>query len=204
MTAVVEEVGPWSSACGYSIWLSVVIYIAPPGDAGRQVSSKERSDCVKANERRKIMSSKKSSKAVAQRFAFQYAVKFLCTSNIPGTSQTTTSLLPGSYATVVNIHNPNAKTAGFRMKLAAATSTQIDPPQITDFIKEALKPDQATKVDCSRIRDFGIQPIHGFEGFLVIESTLSLDVVAVYTAAGNSGQGVVSTNVEYIRERKLT
>ena len=58
------------------------------------------------------------------RYRYQYAVKFLCTSNIPGTSQTTTSLLPGAYATVVNIHNPNSKPTGYRMKLAAATSTE--------------------------------------------------------------------------------
>ena len=149
------------------------------------------------------MSSKKGAKAVAPRFAFQYAVKFLCTSNIPGTSQTTTSLLPGSYVTVVNIHNPNPAVAGFRMKLAVSTSTEIDPPLISSFIKEKLRPDQATKVDCSRIREFGLQLIHGFEGFLVIESTLSLDVVAVYTAAKNGSPGVDSMEVEYIRERKL-
>src|SRR5687768_14836420 len=125
------------------------------------------------------MDTKKSSKAVAPRFAFQYAVKFICTSNIPGTSQTTTSLLPGSYATVVNIHNPNSRTAPFRMKLAVSTSTEINEPLISKFINEKLKPDQATKVDCSRIGEFGLHLIHGFEGFLVIESTLSLDVVAV-------------------------
>jgi hypothetical protein len=158
---------------------------------------------VRSFERRRIMSSKKSTKAVALRFAFQYAVKFLCTSNIPGTSQTTTSLLPGSYATVVNIHNPNSQTAGFRMKLAVSTSTEIEPPLISNFIKEKLKPDQATKVDCSRIREFGLQLIHGFEGFLVIESTHSLDVVAVYTAAKKSGDGVESIDVEYIPERKM-
>jgi len=158
---------------------------------------------VRGLERRKAMSSKKGAKAVAPRFAFQYAVKFLCTSNIPGTSQTTTSLLPGSYVTVVNIHNPNPDVAGFRMKLAVSTSTEINPPLISSFIKERLRPDQATKVDCSRIREFGLQLIHGFEGFLVIESTLSLDVVAVYTAAKNGSPGVDSMEVEYIRERKL-
>ena len=149
------------------------------------------------------MPRKKSAKAVAPRFAFQYAMKFICTSNIPGTSQTTTSLLPGSYATVVNIHNPNSQAAGFRMKLAVSTSTEIDPPLISSFIQDKLKPDQATKVDCSRIREFGLHLIHGFEGFLVIESTLSLDVVAVYTAAKNDGNGVESMDVEYIPERKL-
>jgi hypothetical protein len=89
------------------------------------------------------------------------------------------------------------------MKLAVSTSTEIDPPLISNFIKETLKPDQATKVDCSRIREFGLQPIHGFEGFLVIESTLSLDVVAVYTAAKTGGDGVESMDVEYVPERKI-
>jgi hypothetical protein len=149
------------------------------------------------------MASKKSAKAVAPRFAFQYAVKFLCTANIPGTSQTTTSLLPGTYETVVNIHNPNSRKAAFRMKLALSTATQVDPPIISGFINETLKPDQATKVDCSRIGEFGLHLIHGFEGFLVIESTLSLDVVAVYTAAPVGGSGVESMDVEYIRERRL-
>ena len=148
------------------------------------------------------MVSKKGAKIVSPRFAFQYAVKFICTSNIPGTSQTTTSLLPGTYETVVNIHNPNTRAVPFRMKLAVSTSTQIDPPLISSFINESLKPDQATKVDCSRIREFGLHLIHGFEGFLVIESTLSLDVVAVYTAAKNGGE-IESMDVEYIRERRL-
>src|SRR5262245_17930552 len=136
------------------------------------------------------MASKKRAGAVAHRFAFQYAVKFLCTSNIPGTSQTTTSLLPGTYETVVNIHNPNSRAVVFLRKLAVSTWTQIDPPQISQFISETLKPDQATKVDCSRIGEFGLHLIHGFEGFLVIESTLSLDVVAVYTA-GKHADGEV-------------
>jgi hypothetical protein len=148
------------------------------------------------------MANKKKAKAAAQGFSFQYAVKFLCTSNIPGTSQTTTSLLPGTYETVANIHNPNPKAVGFRMKLATATSTKVDPPQISKFIKETLQPDQATKVDCSRLGEFGNQPIHGFEGFLVIESSHSLDVVAVYTAGKNGGE-VESIDVEYIPERKL-
>jgi hypothetical protein len=142
------------------------------------------------------MATKARARAAAPRFAYQYAVKFLCTSNIPGTSQTTTSLLPGSYATVVNVHNPNAAAVGFRMKLASASG------DISGFIKGELKPDQATKVDCSQLGKFGPHPIHGFEGFLVIESPLSLDVVAVYTAAGDTGK-VASIDVEDIRERRL-
>lgn len=142
------------------------------------------------------MATKKPTRAAAPRFAFQYAVKFLCTANIPGTSQTTTSLLPGSYETVVNVHNPNAASVVFRMKLASAGG------DISGFIRGELKPDQATKVDCSQLGKFDLHLIHGFEGFLVIESPLSLDVVAVYTAAGDTGK-VTSLDVEYIRERRL-
>lgn len=129
---------------------------------------------------------------MAQRY--QYAAKFLCTANIPGTSQTTTSLLPGSYQTVVNIHNPNKETASLRMKIAVAGGP------ISKFKNSKLGPDEAAKVDCSAIRNFGIHAIHGVEGFLVIESNLSLDVIAVYTA----GKGdVQSIDVEQVRERQI-
>ena len=141
----------------------------------------------------------KKSKAVATpRFRFQYAAKFLCTANLPGTSQTTDSLLPGVYQTVINIHNPNNQVARIRKKIAVT-----NPPAISKFVDGALKPDEAAKVDCTDIvRDFGLAFIHGAEGFLVIESTLSLDVTAVYTA-GPRGAGVSSIDVEQINERKL-
>lgn len=127
-------------------------------------------------------------------FRFQYAAKVLCTSNIPGTSQTTDSLLPGSYQTVVNIHNPNAETIRLRKKIATTLG-------ISKFVGGGLKPDEAGKVDCREIaQGFGITFIHGVEGFLVIESTHSLDVIAVYTA----GKGdVASIDVEQVRERPL-
>ncbi|HWC76071.1 MAG TPA: hypothetical protein VG778_01340 [Blastocatellia bacterium] len=129
---------------------------------------------------------------------FQYAAKILCTANLPGTSQTTSSLLPGVYQTVVNIHNPNDAVAKIRMKLALT-----NPPQISEFNKGTLKPDEARKVDCGNItQDFGIVFIHGAEGFLVIESSLSLDVIAVYTA-GKQGGEVESIDVEQVRERAL-
>jgi hypothetical protein len=71
---------------------------------------------------------------------------------------------------------------------------------ISKFKRSKLGPDEAAKVDCSAIRDFGINAIHGVEGFLVIESDLSLDVIAVYTA----GKGEVqSIDVEQVRERRI-
>jgi hypothetical protein len=144
------------------------------------------------------MARSKTAKRASARYRFQYAVKILCTANIPGTSQTSTSVLPGVYQTCVNIHNPNNQVARLRKKLAVTT-----PPAISDFYPAQLKPDEAVKVDCQDIsRDFGITFIHGAEGFLVIESTLSLDVVAVYTA-GERGGEIESLDVEYIRERRI-
>jgi len=128
-----------------------------------------------------------------QRFRFQYAVKFICTSNIPGTSQTSSSFLPGSYQTAVNIHNPNKDDVRFRMKLASSIG-------ISEFISGSVKPDGVEVVDCGRIGEFKLHLIHGFEGFLVIESLASLDVVAVYTAGEKF---VASIDVEYVRERPL-
>ena len=110
---------------------------------------------------------------------FQYAAKFICLTNIPRTSATTTSVLPGAYLTVVNIHNPTNEASSFRKKLAL---TAQEGGQVSRFIDEKLTADQALKVDCGEIaRKFGIQFIHGAEGFLVIESHVSPDVIAVYT-----------------------
>jgi len=98
-------------------------------------------------------------------YIFQYAVKFICTSNIPNTSQTTDAFLPGSYKTAVNIHNPQNILVKLRKKVAS-------PIEISKFIESSLKPDAVERVTCGQVRDFNIHVIHGFEGFLVIESNL--------------------------------
>jgi len=142
----------------------------------------------------------KKKKATSQtgRNRFQYAAKFICTSNVPGTSQTTGSFLPGNYQTVVNIHNPNERGVKFRAKVAFGGEGLI-----SKFIDGGLGPDEVTRYICADIREkFGMNLIHGAEGFLVIESTHSLDVIAVYTA-GPIGQGVASIDVENVKERPL-
>ncbi|MBK9983969.1 MAG: hypothetical protein IPP15_16645 [Saprospiraceae bacterium] len=135
----------------------------------------------------------KSADNVRTGFKFQYAVKFICTSNIPGTSQTTDAFLPGNYQTAVNIHNPQNVKVKFRKKLAS-------PIGISDYFGDVLIPDGVARVTCGQVQDFGLHLIHGFEGFLVIESTHSIDVTAVYTAGGKE---VNSIDVEQIKERKL-
>ena len=132
-------------------------------------------------------------------YSFQYAAKFICTSNIPGTAQTTDSFLPGSYQTVVNIHNPNYKSVKIRTK-AALGGKQL----ISKFVEGKLGPDEVTRFVCRDLRErFELNLIHGGEGFLVIESTHSIDVIAVYTA-GPIGGNVASIDVEQVQERKIS
>jgi hypothetical protein len=147
-------------------------------------------------ERKSTMAKKKTRVQTAARYRFQYAAKFLCTANIPGTSQTTSALLPGSYQTAVNIHNPQRRTVELRTKLAVASG------EISKFINGKLESDAATRVDCGNVDNYGLRLIHGFEGFLVVESTHSLDVVAVYTA-GARGAEVSSIDVEQVPERRI-
>ena len=127
-------------------------------------------------------------------YRFQYAAKFICTANIPGTSQTTDAFVPGSYQTAVNIHNPQNRLVKMRKKIAS-------PIEISKYFGFSMKPDAVERITCGQLSDFGVHLIHGFEGFLVIESTHSIDVVAVYTAAGTNQ--VSSIDVEQIKERKL-
>lgn len=129
-------------------------------------------------------------------YKFQYAVKFICTANIPGTSQTTDAFVPGSYQTAVNIHNPQNRLVKMRKKIAS-------PIEISKYFDFSLKPDAVERITCGQLSDFGIHLIHGFEGFLVIESTHSIDVVAVYTAGGTHQGEVTTMDVEQIKERKL-
>ena len=129
-------------------------------------------------------------------FKFQYAAKVVCTSDIPGTSQTSAAVLPGIYETAVNIHNPNDDTIKFRKKIAVQG-------QITDFMFGELGPDEVTRVTCREmVQDFGVTFIHGVEGYLIIESTQSLDVTAVYTA-GKRGGEVEGIDVEHVPERRI-
>lgn len=141
------------------------------------------------------MATTKAEAAVPLKFRFQYAAKFICTANIPGTSQATSSFLPGSYQTAINIHNPHEREVKLRLKITLAGGT------ITKWVTETLKADEVVKIDCADAKPkFDLQVIHGFEGFLVIESASSIDVTAVYTAGKNE---VASIDVEQINERKL-
>ncbi len=140
------------------------------------------------------MAQKRIESKEGSQYCYQYAAKFLCTADIPGTSQTSSSVVPGVYQTAVNIHNPNTERTQFRVKIVVAEPSK--------FIEDELAANHATRWDCDRITIAFGPFIHGVEGFLVIESTHSLDVTAVYTAGKVGGQ-VESIAVEQIHERQM-
>jgi hypothetical protein len=146
-------------------------------------------------------------------FKFQYAAKFVC-----GQSFRQIEFQAGKYSTAVNVHNPSGEAFVLLRKKIAMTST--DRPEegpefrgkVSEYIFEDLGPDQAFAVDCEEIPSEFISDFPGIpgtlnlvEGFLVIESTESIDVTAVYTASGWPGaqSRVSSIDVEQIRERQL-
>ena len=114
----------------------------------------------------------------------QYAVKFICGKS-PGDI-----LAPGDYFTAINVHNPNSGDIELRKKFAVALPRQEAGP-VSEFVGARLGSDQAMEIDCPEIREL-IRQLTGFsadliKGFVVIETTVELDVVAVYTVMGTTG-----------------
>jgi len=134
---------------------------------------------------------------------YEYAAKVVCgIQNEPNNFR----LARGLYATTVNIHNPNSNRADFFKKLAISyPPTEQKPGEIillTPNGPDTLAYDEALKWDCHlRPRTPTHQQSPYWEGFLIIQSPVSLDVSAVYTTA-SLGE-VKSIDVEQIRERKI-
>jgi hypothetical protein len=132
---------------------------------------------------------------------FQYAAKFLCGRTDKG------EVAPGSYLTAINIHNPNEVLVRFRWKVAVALPIG-QSGTITTFKEVSLIEDGAVEIDCEQIRRVvtsawppGGAPPPFLKGFVVIESDCELDVVAVYTAMGDSQQ-VATLHTERVPARR--
>jgi hypothetical protein len=115
---------------------------------------------------------------------YSYAAKIVCGIQ---KKHEDTRLARGFYATNINIHNPSEAGAIFTKKLALTIPPGDQAPgKIMPIAKDKLAPDEALEVDCrdieKRLFPSGF-PTPYIEGFVVIESQISLDVTAVYTAA---------------------
>jgi hypothetical protein len=143
--------------------------------------------------------------AAAQIGPEEYAAKFVC-----GSTPRATIVMPGAYATAVNVHNPRDPRDEIRWKVALAGA--LVAGKVSAFDRFALRNDEALDIDCRfiarRLAASGIAvPTIAYTGFVVIQSAGPLDVVAVYTAANltstNVPGQVVSIHTERVPPRPL-
>lgn len=136
--------------------------------------------------------------------AFTYAAKFVC-----GIAEDPEDfrLTQGRYATTINIRNPGPEVARFTKTLALTFPPKEQAPgDVKEFAHHDLRPDFALATDCDSVRKEvfgGSWPALYIEGFLVLKSDQSLDVVGVYTkAALDPERGGVAIDVETVAERR--
>jgi hypothetical protein len=125
---------------------------------------------------------------------FQYAVKFVCgRTNGP-------VVAPGVYYTAINVHNPGEKSVGLRKKIAIALPSE-KAGRVSKFFEAKLGPDEAFEIDCPDILKHA--ETEGFvKGFVVVETEVELDIVAVYTTAG-TGRTITTFSTERVPARRL-
>jgi hypothetical protein len=135
-----------------------------------------------------------------------FSAKFLCGTIKPTTitsaagdvttlPQLGNPLVPGTYLTAINIHNPNFTPITFRKKAVVTNPERQEPGRIGELVTEELKPDAGMEVDCVDIlsllnlvgpdEDPSVYLNENFlKGFVVIQTRDStpLDVVGVYTS----------------------
>ncbi|MGH7799441.1 MAG: Kazal-type serine protease inhibitor domain protein [Thermodesulfobacteriota bacterium] len=138
---------------------------------------------------------------------FQYSAKVLC--SMLGTFSDG-FLGEGVYRTVINIHNPTDKKVTFTRKFAVSRSleTPFGEFSVTPYKIAVIEADDSVVIDCFAVSNF-FCPIDGvcidftaIDGFLVIDSPVELDVVAVYTARPPDGK-VTTLDVENVKLRKI-
>jgi hypothetical protein len=131
----------------------------------------------------------------------QYAAKFICGKTTD--AQTGTFLAaPGSYFTVINIHNPALSAAvEFRKKFTVGLPSE-KPGKVSEFFPATLKADETMQTECRNIYGhLGVGVGTFIEGFVVLEiKERELDVVGVYTAAP-AGGGVSTLHMERVPGR---
>ena len=129
---------------------------------------------------------------------YQYAVKV-----IQGKIKDDRKILPinpGIYYTSVNIHNPWHKEIKYFVKVAVSGFNGESGP-ITAFSNHKLGPDATTEYDYI---GFGtlLNNLPSFlEGFFVIESSVQLDVIGVYSGTDDKEGNFGSLHLERVPAR---
>lgn len=121
---------------------------------------------------------------------FQYAVKLVCGNVVLSPTAASTPVAPGRYWTAINIHNPEkCRDAHFRWKVVVAAPLNQTPVTPVFQRPRTIRPDEAVEIDCQQVmQTFPAPPPAFVKGYVVLESDVELDVVAVYsgTQGGNT------------------
>lgn len=142
-----------------------------------------------------------SSKPENGRVDYQYAVKIVC--GLIKEKSADHPLPVGEYKTKVNIHNPSrCECASFRWKVAQGLPG-LKIGKVSDFSDASLCADEALEIAESDIRRrLGTDAEH-IEGWVVIETPVELDVVAVYGTAAKQLGTVDAFHTERVKPRCL-
>lgn len=133
---------------------------------------------------------------------FQYSAKFVCgPTEGEGYIGTLSPVAAGKYHSAINVHNPGAGPASLRVKFAS-TQANGKPGRISRFAEIRLGPDQAISLSCAQIYELLGEKPQFVDGFAVIESSVGLDVVAVYTVASEHGE-VATLYTDRVPARKM-
>lgn len=133
---------------------------------------------------------------------FQYAVKLVCGVVVPPPpGGAPTPVAPGRYWTAINIHNPDkCHDAHFRWKVAVAAPGKAGP--VTAYQRTLiLGPDMALEIDCPQVAKAFTPPPTFVKGYVVIESDIELDVVAVYSGTQGGSTQLSSFHTERVQPR---
>ena len=124
---------------------------------------------------------------------YRYAVKFVC-----GAAKGDI-LAPGKYWTAINVHNPTTNTVKFRKRISIALPDE-KAGKVTAWVDAKLGEDEALEIDMKDIFQHAEQRAEFLKGFVIIESRIELDVVAVYTAT--AGEASLTMHMERVFPRR--
>lgn len=130
---------------------------------------------------------------------FQYTAKFVI-----GRSNGEI-LAPGQYFTAINVYNPGVTTTAPRIskRFVIALPKESNKGPAIGPIGVTLNRGEALEIDTRDIYTrLNMQPPTFVKGFVVITSTVELDVVGVYTAAGATNQ-VETLHMERVPARRV-
>jgi hypothetical protein len=127
----------------------------------------------------------------------QYAAKYVC--GVPSSQSGAGIVAPGAYFTSINVHNPNKEAVDIEKIFDVALPSEQQGGRIAVPVKASLKPQEAFEIECADIiRHLDQNPKLFWKGFVTLQSSAPLDVVAVYTAAASAAGPVVAFHTERV------